>query len=342
MHLTRALSLLAVAALAGCGKSHPESGSGQPALPPVPAHVQVVHFEPVPVAIEVTGTVRAQQRAQIAAKLMGAIEEMPVALGQRVRAGDLLVKLAADEVSARVEQVRTQLNTARRDLERERALQAQGASTNETVRNLEDRVTTGEAQVREAETMLGYAILRAPFDGIVTGKLANPGDLTHPGRPLLELDGVGAFEIHAGVPESLAAKLVVGAQVPVAIPATGVSFSGKLAELSSAADAAARSVAVKIAVPSEAEVRSGQFARVRIPGPSRPAMWVPDSAVTLFGQMERVFLVGADGRAVLRLVKTGARRDGRVEIISGLAEGDRVVVAPPHGLQEGQPVETRS
>lgn len=342
MPFARSLSLAAIAALAGCGKPHREPASAHAALPPVAAQVHVVQVEQVPLAIEVTGTVQARQRAQVAAKLMGAIEEMPVALGQRVRAGDVLVKLAAGEISARVAQARTQLSTARRDLERERALLAKGASTNETVRNLEDRVTTTEAQVREAETLLGYALLRAPFDGVVTRKLANAGDLANPGTPLLELDGLGAFEIQAGVPETLAAKLAVGAQVPVEIPATGLTFSGRLAELSSAADADARSVAVKIAVPADAAVRSGQFARVKIPGEPRPAVWVPESAVTLFGQMERVFLVGPDRRAVLRLVKTGAHRGGRVEILSGLAAGDRVVVAPPHGLQEGQPVETRS
>jgi membrane fusion protein, multidrug efflux system len=341
MKLARVFPLAALAAIAGCGKP-PQSGSTTPAsLPPVSAQIHAVKVEQVPLAIEVTGTVRAQQRAQIGAKLMGAVEDMPVSLGQKVRAGDVLVKLAAGEVSARAAQARSQLNTVRRDLERDRALLAKGASTNETVRNLEDRVTTSEAQLRETEAMLSYAILRAPFDGIVTRKFANTGDLASPGSLLLELDGVGAFEIHAGVPESLASKLVVGATVPVEIPATGVSFTGKLAELSSAADAEARSVAVKIAVPSDVDVRSGQFARVKIPGEPRSTIRVPESAISLFGQMERVFVVNADGRAALRLVKIGGRMDGRVEVISGLAEGDRVVVGPPRGLRDGQPVEAR-
>jgi RND family efflux transporter MFP subunit len=340
--VARIFPVAALVVLVGCGRPHPESGATKAAaLSPAAVQITTVKVEEIPLAIEITGTVRAQQRAQIAARLMGAIEEMPIALGQQVRMGDVLVKLAAGEVSARVAQASSELNAARRDLQRERSLQAKGASTNETVRTLEDRVTTREAELREAESMLSYAILRAPFDAVVTRRHAEAGDLATPGNPLLELDGTSAFEIHSGVPESLAASLALGVMVPVEISASGVSFTGKLAELSSAADVESRTVAVKIAVPKDVEVRSGQFARIKVPGTRRRTIRVPASAVSTFGQMERVFVAGADGRAALRLVRTGARDDAHVEIISGLSDGDRVILEVPAGLQDGQPLEVR-
>src|SRR5688572_33439331 len=115
--------LAALAALVGCGKPHPESSAATAtALPSVAVQILTVKVQEIPLAIEITGTVRAQQRAQIAAKFMGGIEEMPVSLGQKVRAGEVLVRLSAGEVSAQVAQARSQLSTARRDLERERAL----------------------------------------------------------------------------------------------------------------------------------------------------------------------------------------------------------------------------
>jgi RND family efflux transporter MFP subunit len=330
---------LALALLSGCARHTAPEGGQLPALPAAKVRVVAVHLEDLPSVTEVTGTVRPVQRAQLAAKLMGAIEEMPVALGQRVRRDDLLVKIAAGEINARVTQAQSQLNAARRDLDRERDLLARGASTADLVRGLEDRFTAAQAMVREAEVMLGYATIRAPFDGVIARKLADAGDLASPGMPLLEIEGAAGFEVEAGVPDSLAPTLAVGRAIPVEIPAAGVTVPGRLAEISSAADAGARTVAVKLALPAHEAVRSGQFVRVRIPGAPVRALLVPVSAVARVGQMERVFVAGSGDRAVLRLVKTGARHGERVEILAGLDDGERVVADAPAGLQEGQPLE---
>ena len=299
-----------------------------------------MHAENVPTLTEVIGTVRPVQRAMIAAKVMGAFEDLPVALGHRVKAGDLLVKISAGEISAKVQQAQSQLNLARRDLARERDLLAKNASTSEMVKGLEDRFTTTEAMVSEAETMLGYATVRAPFDGVIARKLANAGDLSAPGQPLLEIEGTADFQIEAGVPDSLAARLAVGTPLAVEVPAAGLGFTGTLVELSSASDAFARNVPAKISVPAGTAVRSGQFARIQVPGAPARTMLAPAATVSTLGQMERVF-VAVDNRAVLRLVKTGAMRGDRVEILSGVAEGDRLVLNPPVGLREGQGLEVQ-
>jgi RND family efflux transporter MFP subunit len=303
--------------------------------------VQVVtaRAENLPVIEEITGTVRPVQRAQLAAKVMGAIEEMPVTLGQRVHRGDRLVVISAGEINARVTQAQSQFNEARRDLDRERELLPAGASTADMVKGLEDRCAVAQAMLREAEVMLGYATIRAPFDGVIAHKFANAGDLASPGLPLLDIEGFAGFEVEAGVPDSLAAALAVGAPVAVEIPALGASFSGTLSELSSAADSNAHTVAVKVAVPGSAAVHSGQFARIQVPGAPARLLLAPASAVSAVGQMERIFVAGDDNRAVLRLVRTGARRGNRVEVLAGLDEGERVLVAPPTGLREGQPLE---
>lgn len=333
--------VLVVAALlmvAGCGDRHdaaPGAGASEN-LPAVRVQTARVVVREVPTVTAVAGTVRPVQRAQVAAKVMGVIEELPVTLGQQVTAGEVLVRIAAGEVSARVEQARAQLNGARRDLERERALLIKGASTTETVKNLEDRLVASEAQLREAEVMLGYAEVRAPFDGVVARRPVNAGDLAAPGVLLLEIEGTSRFEIEAGVPESAAPQLKIGSPMRIQIPAGSVSFEGSIAEISSAADPKARTVLIKIAVPETAVVRSGQFVRVEVPGEIRQALFVPVSAVTRFGQMERVFSIGPENRAVLHLVKTAGVRDEHVEIVAGLSAGDPVITNPPAGLHEGQ------
>ena len=199
------------------------------------------------------------------------------------------------------------------------------------------QVAGGEATVREAEAQLAYTTLRAAFDGVVARRLVHPGDLASPGQPLLEIEGTADLELEAAVPESAAAALVVGSKFNVS--AGGPTFPATLREVSSTADAATRTIGVKLAVPAGAPVRSGQFVRVLIPGDTRPAVLVPVAAVALLGQMERVFVVPETGPVQLRLVRTGARRGAQVEVLAGLAARERVVLAPPADLRDGQPVE---
>ena len=334
------LLLLAAAFLAGCAKRPDSAADTVASLPPVRVRVAVVRTEEVPTLTEVTGTVRPVQRATIAAKVMGAIVELPVALGQRVKAGDLLVKISAGEISARVLQAQSQLNQAKRDLDRERDLLAKNASTADMVKGLEDRFAMTQAMVREAEVMLGYATVLAPFDGVVARKLVNAGDLATPGLPLLEVEGTDVFQVEAGIPDSLATRLSVGTPLAVEVPTDGTTFVGTLVEFSSAADANARTVPAKISIPAGSAVRSGQYARVQVPSSPIRTLLAPAAAVSTLGQMERVF-VASDGRAVLRLVKTGAARGDRVEILSGLADGDRLVLDPPSTLREGQALEVQ-
>lgn len=334
------LPILSFAFIAGCAK-HPESTVDAAAgLPPAKVHLIVAHIEESPFLTEVSGTVKPVQRAMIAAKVMGTIDEMPVTLGQRVKAGDLLVKISAGEISAKVLQAQAQLNMATRDLDRERDLLTKNASTADMVKGLEDRFAMTQAMVREAEVMLAYTSVRAPFDGVVARKMANAGDLAAPGQPLLEVEGTDVFQIEAGVPDSLATRLAVGATLTIEVPGSSASFSGQLVELSSAADAFARTVQAKISIPPDASVRSGQFARVLVPGTPVRALFVPKSAVSTLGQMERVF-VEQNKHAVLRLVKTGAVRGDRVEILSGVAEGEQIVQVPPANLREGQSLEVQ-
>lgn len=327
--------------VAGCARH--ETVPPPATLPSVRVQVAPVQAENLPQPIDIAGSVRPVRRAVIAARVIGQITELRAALGQTVKSGDVLLKIFAADAEARVEQARVQLNSAKRDLEREQSLVKEGASTAETVRILRDRVAGGEAALREEQELLRFAEIRAPFDGTVSRRMANTGDLAAPGQPLLELDGVGDFEIEAHIPESLSAALTIGASLTC--EAGGSVFTGMLSEISSAADPATRSIGVKIAVPSGAPVRAGQFIRVRVPGPVAQTLLAPVSAVTISGQMERVFVVGDGNRAVLRLVKTGGIHGSadsqRIEILSGLAAGDRVVIAPPAGLREGQPLEVQ-
>lgn len=328
----------ALAAMTACTR-HGAGSDGTVAMPAIRVRIEKVSIEAVVAVREIAGIVRPVRHATVAARLMGSIEEMPVVLGQSVRAGEVLVRISAGEVSARLAQAKAQLGQANFDLARERELLSKNASTADLVHSLETRVALSEAMVTEAESFLSYSVIRAPFDGVVSRKFAEIGDLASPGMPLLDVDGTGRFQVESDIPDSLAGALKLGVSVEVRIPSSGESYSARLSELSSAADPNAHTVSAEFAVPAGVASRAGQFARLQIPGPPVRALLAKASAVSRDGQMERVFVAGADHRAVLRLVKTGAMMGDRVEILSGVDDGESVVLAPPVGLREGEPLE---
>ncbi len=321
-------------AFAGCGREH----SAPPPLPTVAVQTAEVRVLTELRRTELPGTVRAVERAALAPKVMGSVASLPVTLGQSVKRGDVLATLTANEIGARLAQAEAGLGQARRDLERETGLLAKGASAAETVRSMEDRVRLMEATVAEARTMLTYTTITAPFDGVITRRLVNEGDLAAPGNPLLEMENPTLQRVEVEVPDGLAA-VAVGASAPVRINA--IEFPGRVAEISPALDAVSRTFLAKIDLPAGAAVRSGQFARVAWPAGEGTALVIPAAALTNFGQMERVYVV-AEGRATMRLVKSGARHGDQVEILSGLAAGERVVADGAATLRDGQPVEVKS
>lgn len=346
------LLVAGIVALAGCKGGH--EGEPAPKLPLVQVSVQEVVAESVRSQIEVVGTVQAVEHASIASRVSGRIVDLPVVLGSQVQKDDLLAKISADEISAQLLQAQARVEQARRNLAREERLQRQGASTIETVKSLQEQARIAEASREEVKAMLSYATITAPFSGIVTRKIASVGDLASPGVALLELENEKVLQVVAQVPERLILNVHKGDILPVSIPAVGVTVSGEVAEVAPAADPSSRTAPVKINIAAGADLRSGQFARVTLTGSGEKSLAISDKAVLPYGQMERVFLVekapsvasvkdgaGATNIARLRLVRTGARYDGQVEILAGLTPGDRVVVMGVDKLQDGQPVDVR-
>ncbi len=335
--VTGVLLLVGTAILPGCKGEGEHSKSDVLQLPPVSVTVQKVSEEPARSRVEVVGTVEAVQRATIAARISGQIVDMPVVLGSMVKQGDLLVKISAGEIAAKVLQAEAQLAQARRNLERENKLQKQGASTQETVKTLEDVTRIAEAAYKEARTMLDYTTIIAPFSGTVTSKNANVGDLAAPGLSLLHIENGEKLQVLAQIPEALFLKVSLGDMLPVHIPAAGIRLVGEVAEVAPAADPLSRTAPVKINIPGEANLRVGQFARVTLASSDEQTLVVAESAVLEKGQMSVVFVV-EDNIARLRLIRIGAAYAGEVEVLSGLDAGEVVVVSNIEKLQDGQPL----
>lgn len=329
---------LAGVLMPGC---HQQSASpaGNP-LPVVAVRVQTIQPQRHLATEEVVGTVRPRLRATVEAKISGRIERMLVAPGQTVKAGEPLAQLDAREIQARLDQAITLREQLSRDTERLRRLLKEAAVSRQEFETVESRHRVAEASVTETETLLGYARVVAPFDAVVTRKLADVGDLAVPGKPLVELENPSALRLEADVPEAFVARLQLGEKLPVRVATSEASLEGVVGEIAPAADPASRTFLVKLDLPPAAPLRSGQFARVSIPVGESSALRVPAAAVVQRGQLELVF-VETNRVAQLRLVKTGKRVDGDVELVSGVEAGERIITEGAAQLRDEQPVEVR-
>lgn len=334
MNLKRVFPFLVLLLLLGACSEPAERPLGEK-LPPLPVQTRTLALSEALSQVEVAGTLKAVEHAMISARVSGQIVKLPVRVGSKVKQGELLVRLRADEIAAKVRQSETQLGQAKRNLEREEKLQQAQASTAERVRTLREQVQLSEATYREAKALLDYTLVRAPFDATVTGKLAEVGDLAAPGKPLLQLENSAALEVVLEVPEALVSRLLIGRKLPVRVPAANLELSAAVREISPTVDPATRTARVKLDLPDNPALRSGQFARVGLPARAAQTLQIDGEALHRNGQMEQVY-VAEEGRAVLRLVRSGARHAGQVEILSGLKVGDEVIVSAAGRLHEGQ------
>lgn len=189
--------------------------------------------------------------------------------------------------------------------------------------------------------MLAYLSVRAPVAGVITAKRCEVGDLALAGRPIFTIEQPGALRLEVGVPEAIAHHAGLGTSLPVRVDTLDRELAGKVDEVSPSADAQSRTVQIKIALPEEQAgpaLRAGMFARVLVPTGETRALEVPRAALVRRGQLEVVYVVD-QGRAALRLVRAGRERDTGVDVLAGLAPGERVVVGGLGGLVDGQPVE---
>ncbi len=329
------LTLVVLLVVSGCDSS--SEVSTVRSLPGASVQVEPLVPSEVPFEVEVAGTLQAVEQALISARVSGQVVAVPVRAGSVVKKGDLLVKISAAEISAQVLRVEAQLSQARRNLARETKLQKANASTREAVKSLKEMVQIAEAAYREAKAMLDYTVVRAPFSGVVTQKMVEVGDLAAPGGPLLKLENGAALEVVVAIPEALVSTLTLGAKLLVNIPAANLQLMTAISEIAPTVDPQSRTTRIKLKLPENVALRSGQFARVSLADKGTATLLIAKTALQQQGQLEQVF-VAEQGVARLRLVRSGASYGDRVEILSGLRAGDQVIVAANTRLHDGQPL----
>lgn len=336
--LIAAALLLAVSVTAGCSaKSHPESTDAS--APPAKVRVASVQRDSTAVSHRIMGTVVARNRADVESKVQARVERVAVTLGSRVRAGDLIAELDTREFEARVLQARAANEQATRDLARYEALHSQEAATAQEYDGARTRAATTAAALDEAEAMLSYARIKAPFSGVVTAKFVDVGDLATPGRALFVLQEEAALRFVVTVPESYVDMVHLRDSVEVEFARTGEFVKGVVEEISPGADPASRSYEAKIALPRAGNLRPGQFGTLLLASGDDSKLWIPSAALVRRGQLELVYVASTEGVADLRLVRTAAQQTDKIEILAGLSDGEQVILSGHAGLEDGDRIE---
>ncbi len=325
--------------LAGCGGDKEQSQSTEDMTPKA---VMVARVERLASGAydEIMGSVVARNTADISTKVQSRIDRILVDIGSRVKAGDLLAELDTREFQAKVQQARAMNEQASQDLARFEKLLAESAATQQEYDGIKARAAVAEAGLHEAETFLSYARITAPFSGVVTRKLVDVGDLAFPGQPLFTLEEAGAPRFTVTIAESYRNKIAIGQQVRIAIAVIDTTVIGRVDELSPSADPMSRTFSAKIGLPALEQLRPGQFGRLLLPAEGADVtLYVPRSAWVRRGQLDLVYVVTPERRAMLRLVRIGRQLPDKLEILSGLREDESVVVSDQRDLLDGDRVE---
>jgi len=313
------------------------SGASKEDVEPVAVEVASVEVRNLPVFEAVVGTVRPKLEATISSDLLGRILEFNVVSGQKVKEGEVIARIDAQELEAS----KIRAEAALRQMESELVRQTKLLKSNATSRARFEQVRASEQMARASlvkiKASLAKAVVRAPFTGTITRKLADTGDLAIPGKALVRVEDPTSLRLEMPVAESLAGSLMLGQAVSVEVEAANICVDGQVGELEPAADSASRTFLVKIDLPPARGIRAGLFGRAWVPRGRGDKMLVPASAVVRRGQMEMAF-VADNGVARLRLVRTVSQSEEVRLVLSGLSEGEPVVLNPPASLRDGTPL----
>lgn len=304
-------------------------------------------------------TVEAVRDARVVSPVPGRIVALPVRAGERVQAGQVLARIEASVIGqqvvasqAQLAQVEAQAVVARKELQRARQLSAKAYISQAALEQAEAQSRAADAQVKALQAQVaatsaqaGLHVLHAPFAGWVAQVPVSLGDAAGPGQVLMQVYDPGALRVTAQVPESVAPRLQAQADVDLirssaqdgvhATESETVSFKGLKAEVLPAVDPVSRTVTLRVALPVGVEgFQPGQSVKLSLPWrtgiavsmPNR--LFVPRGVVVTRGELQGVYVLGQDGSPRLRQVRLGRAAGESVEVLAGLAPGERVALDP--------------
>jgi membrane fusion protein (multidrug efflux system) len=352
-HWKSLAALAALAVLLGCGKGDEAAQSKAPLVVLAPVDPRDLDER-----IEASGQLLAVDQAEVAAEVQGQVTEVLRDEGEGVEEGDPLLRIDPErreleraDARARLAEARAAERESARDAERIRKLHAQGAVSDARLDQAETASKAAEARRRAMEAQVGVAeravrdaTVRAPFSGLVARRFVSRGEFVRPGERLFELVALDPIEVEFHLPEVDSGRVEPGASVDVRVaPYPDEVFDASVTMISPTIDPSTRTLRVKAVLENPAgRLRPGLFARADLGVARREGVaMVPEEAILQRADGPVVFRLDADDRVQRRVIETGVHREGEVEVVSGLASDDWVVVRGHTQLLDGSRVTPR-
>lgn len=303
--------------------------------------------------LTVSGKIEAAKSANISTRMMGYVDKIYVKVGDKVRNGQLLLSVNNADVSAKLAQVNAGITeaeaaftNAEKDYKRFTTLFQENSASQKELDDITANYNMAQARLESAKQMkngvnaqMGYANIRAPFNGVVTNKFINAGDMASPGMSLLEVESPGKYQVLAMVPESEILEIKNDTEVGVQLKALSQTIKGNVTEVSTSSKNTGGQYLVKVILDkTDAQILSGMYATVQFPiarKSTSSAVMIPVNAIINNGQLTGVYTVSQSNTALLRWLRLGRTFGDKVEVLSGLSADEQYIVSAEGKLFNG-------
>lgn len=349
--LYTSLFLFGILSLASCGNSSKEKNIDK--TPAVAVTVSSVAAENNTPFLTASGKIEAANSANLSTRMMGFVDKVHVNVGEKVTKGQLLVSINNSDLSAKqaqtsagITEAQAAFNNAEKDYKRFQNLFAENSASQKELDDQRARYEMAKARLEgakqmknEVQSQFAYVNLRAPFNGVVTNKFIEAGDMANPGVPLISVEGPGNFEVMASVPESEISKIKSGAEVQVLVKSSEKILPGTVTEVSTSAKNTGGQYLVKVVLDkTDASILSGMYATVQFPIEKKTdvgMVLVPQEALVKRGQLTGIYTVSQSNTALLRWLRLGRTFGDKVEVLSGLAADENYIISSEGKLFNG-------
>lgn len=305
-----------------------------------------------------SGRLEAGKQSNLSTRIMGTVEQISVKPGQRVNRGDILLRIRNQDILAKKAQVEANLieaqsafNNANKDLERFEALYKSKSTSDKEMDDIRTRYQMAKARLSATEQMqkeagenLLYSVIRAPYNGVITGKFVQEGDMANPGMPLLSIENPDQWLVVVRIPEDDISRIQLNDAVKVRLDALGgLIIDGTITEINPSSANTGPQFEAKIALSATPETShrlySGIYATVDYSKGTQPLLLIPGESLINRGQLTGLYTVGQEGTALLRWIRTGKTYGDSVEVLSGLADGEKYIIPGKNRLYDGAPIQ---
>jgi membrane fusion protein (multidrug efflux system) len=324
---------------APAGASAPAAGKGGP-----PAAIAVeaakVQVQRLPQALAAVGSLRSDETIIVRPEIAGRVSEIHFKEGERVAKGALLVRLDDSIQKADLDKARANLVLSKSKLDRAEDLRKQNFISSQARDEAENTYKVAKADMELMEARVSKATIAAPFSGTIGLRQVSIGDYVKEGQDIVNLESIDPLKVDFRVPELALSQVKNGQTLQVTLDAIpDHAYDGRVYAINPLIDAGGRAVVIRAQVSNrDGKLRPGMFARVRLfTSEARDSALVPEESLFPVGDDKYVYKV-VDGKAVRQRVEIGQRRDGKVEILSGLAPSDMVVTEGHLKIRDGTEV----